>query len=327
MNRLAWALVCCLVLAGCVATGPGTNTTRTVADGTTAIPATPTLTVGTPTANTPAPTPREGKRATVVRIVDGDTIEIRYANGTTDTVRLLGVDTPEVHVPNTPEEYEGVPDTEAGETCLRAEGHDASAFTRRVLAGERVRLVVGNDRRDRYGRLLAFVFVDGTNFNYRLVREGYARVYDSRFRGRERFYRAEARAQRKHLGLWRCTSLERPETSPREGHALAVVEIDTDAPGNDHTNPNAESVVFENTGQRALELGGWTVTDAAGHIYIFPTGFVLKPGERVRLHTGRGPDSRTDLYWGVTSAIWNNGGDAIVVRNAEGKVVVRRSYT
>lgn len=206
MNRLAWILIVCLVLAGCVATEPGTTATRTTTaadfDERTAIPT---------TANTPTLTPWEGTRVTVTRIVDGDTIEIRYSNGTTATVRLIGVDTPEVHVSENIAEYEGVPVTDAGGACLRAEGHDASAFTRRVLAGERVRLVVGDDRRDRYGRLLAFVFVDGENFNYRLVREGYARVYDSRFRGRERFYRAEARAQRKHIGLWRCASLERRE--------------------------------------------------------------------------------------------------------------------
>lgn len=106
-----------------------------------------------------------------------------------------------------------------------------------------------------------------------------------------------------------------------------MVEIHANAPGNDHTNPNAESVVFENTGQNALDLSGWTVRDEAGHVYTFPPGFVLEPGERVRLHTGRGRDSQIDLYWGSTSAIWNNGGDTITVRNAGGEIIVRRSYT
>ena len=329
MKRFVWVLVVCLLLAGCTATDPGTNATRTTtaAGGTTTISASPTPTLGTQTVDTPARTPTEGERVTVTRVVDGDTIEIRYANGTADTVRLIGVDTPEVHVPNTPDEYEGVPTTDTGEACLRAEGHDASAFIRQVLAGERVRLV-GNER-GRYGRLLAFVFEDGRNVNYRLVREGYARVYDSRFSGRERFYRTETRAQRKHLGLWRCSNeSERPEpaSAPRGRESLAVVEITADAPGNDNANPNAESVVFENTGQNALALDGWTVRDAADHAYSFPDRFVLEPGERVTLRTGRGPDSQSELHWGATSAVWNNDGDTITVRNAAGELAVRRSY-
>jgi len=57
----------------------------------------------------------DGLAVTVVRVVDGDTMEVRYENGTADTVRLLGVDTPEVHARNSPDEFEGVPETAAGE--------------------------------------------------------------------------------------------------------------------------------------------------------------------------------------------------------------------
>lgn len=328
MDRFAWLLVVCLVLAGCAAadtdTDTDTNATRTTAA---TAPAT-TATAALPTsADTPARTPNEGNRATVTRVVDGDTIEIRYRNGTADTVRLLGVDTPEVHGAENSPEYEGVPDTDAGAACLRESGQQASEFLARTVEGREVKLVVGGDRRDRYDRLLAFVFVDRHNLNHRLVAEGYARVYDSRFDGRERFYRAETRAQREAIGLWQCANgSKQHETTSIDRGPLAVVAVNEDPPGNDNANLAAESVVFENTGRNALDLSGWTVRDEAGHSYTFPTGFTLDAGERVALHTGRGSDTRTDRYWGATNAVWNNDGDTVFVENSSGAVVIRRSY-
>lgn len=326
MRRLAWVLVVCVVLAGCTGTTPGTTEPTASPAETSDVTAAP---VTTATGGTTAERAR-GRAATVTRIVDGDTIEVRYSNGTIDTVRLLGVDTPEVHVANDPPEFEGVPDTETGSACLREAGRDASGFVERMLAGERVRLVVGGDRRDRYGRLLAFVRHDGTGVNYRLVAEGYARVYDTSFAGRERFDRAESRAQREGLGLWTCAARgtesgatvgERSESS-----GLVIAEIDADAPGNDNANPNGERIVFENRGETPIDLGGWTVSDAADHTYTFPHRFMLGPGEQVTLHTGSGTDARNELYWGASGAVWNNDGDTVTVRNTAGETVAERSY-
>jgi micrococcal nuclease len=142
---------------------------------------------------------------TVTRVIDGDTVEIRYANGTTETVRLLGVDTPETP-PNTVSagEFEGIPDTEAGRDHLVSWGGNATEFAERTLAGTEVRLVVDpeSDRRGGYGRLLAYIYVDGENFNSLLLSNGYARLYESEFRLRDSFATAEATAQQERIGLW-----------------------------------------------------------------------------------------------------------------------------
>jgi len=142
---------------------------------------------------------------TVSRVIDGDTVEIRYANGTTETVRLLGVDTPETP-PNTvsPTEFEGIPDTDAGREHLVSWGGNATAFAERTLAGKQVRLVVDpeSDRRGGYGRLLAYIYVDGENFNSLLLSGGYARLYESEFRLRESFAATEATAQQERVGIW-----------------------------------------------------------------------------------------------------------------------------
>jgi competence protein ComEC len=107
---------------------------------------------------------------------------------------------------------------------------------------------------------------------------------------------------------------------------LALAEVNADAMGDDTDNLNDEYVVFENTGDTALDLSGWTVADAAGATYTVPDGTTLDPGAQVTLHTGSGEDTSTDLYWGNGRAVWNNGGDTVIVRDDEGTVVLEEAY-
>ncbi len=83
--------------------------------------------------------------ATVTEVVDGDTVVVAFPGGRSETVRLLGVDTPETVDPDEPVE------------CY---GPEASAFTHARLDGRQVRLEKDREERDRYGRLLAYVYVD-----------------------------------------------------------------------------------------------------------------------------------------------------------------------
>lgn len=265
-------------------------------------------------------------------MIDGDTLEVRFPDGRTEDVRLLGVDTPEVHVDNDPTEFEGIPETTAGSDWLRDWGHRASEFARAELRGDTVRIAVDPtaDRRGGYGRLLVYVYEsDGTLFNLALIEQGYARMYDSSFRERSTFEAAEARAQRNDVGLWGYA--EATTTTTTDGGAiggeLSIARIRADAPGNDHENLNEEYIVFENTGSATLDLSGWTVRDEADHRYTFPAGTVLEPGEQLTLHTGSGTDTDSDLYWGSGRAIWNNGGDTIIVTTPDGTVVIRETYS
>lgn len=188
-RTLAVALLALVVLAGCSATPDAERAT-----------------VGTPVAaDSPTPPPADaGVAVTVTRVVDGDTVEIEYENGTEDTVRLLGVDTPEVRAENDPAEFAGVPDTAAGADCLHRYGELASEFVTDELDGEQVRLVLDEraDRRGGYGRLLAYLYHDGDNVNYALLTRGLARVYDSPFTLRDRFFDAESAAMGADAGLW-----------------------------------------------------------------------------------------------------------------------------
>jgi micrococcal nuclease len=128
---------------------------------------------------------------TVVNVVDGDTIEVaRGVDGRdNDTVRLLGIDTPETHHPTKPVE------------CF---GPEAASFTEAHLAGRSVQLEADIEQRDRYGRRLAYVVVDGERFNDELLRRGYARllVIEPNHAHARTMLREELDAKRAGRGLW-----------------------------------------------------------------------------------------------------------------------------
>ncbi|MFD1570002.1 thermonuclease family protein [Halorubrum laminariae] len=141
---------------------------------------------------------------TVTRVIDGDTIEVAFPNGETDTVRLLGVDTPETTRDSvTPEEF-GIPDTAAGRDHLHTWGQRATRYATDTLANETVRIETDPDanRRGGFGRLLAYVYVDGENVNEQLLANGYARLYDTPFSMREALRETEREARAESAGLW-----------------------------------------------------------------------------------------------------------------------------
>ena len=105
---------------------------------------------------------RERAAARVVSVTDGDTIRVRLA-GADESVRYIGIDTPESVIPGERPE------------CF---GKAAARFNRQLVAGRRVTLVFGAERRDRYDRLLAYVYVDDRFINAALVRAGYARTLE-----------------------------------------------------------------------------------------------------------------------------------------------------
>lgn len=69
--------------------------------------------------------------------------------------------------------------------------------------------------------------------------------------------------------------------------------------------------------QRVVPTYGYTLRDRSGHLYKFPT-FTLRPRASVTVHTGRGTNTGTNLYWGSGSFIWNNTGDTAYLRNTVG---------
>jgi len=126
----------------------------------------------------------------VTKAVDGDTIKVKIGRKT-ETVRLIGVSTPESVHPRKPVEYFA---------------REASAFTKRMALGKRVRLEddPACTNRDRYGRLLRYVYLpNGRMLNAEIIRQGYGHAYPKYpFSRMEEFRKLERKAREKGRGLW-----------------------------------------------------------------------------------------------------------------------------
>jgi micrococcal nuclease len=126
----------------------------------------------------------------VTQFVDGDTIAVDM-NGKTEKVRMIGIDTPETHKPNTP---------------VQCYGPAASAFTKNTIGNKKVRLEADglNSNRDRYERLLRYVYLpDNTLLNEKIIREGFGFYYPYfPFTKSAAFEKAQTAAQTDKKGIW-----------------------------------------------------------------------------------------------------------------------------
>lgn len=132
------------------------------------------------------------QQATVVEIVDGDTIKIDY-HGKIEKLRMIGIDTPESVHPNKKK------NTRQGKT--------ASNFTKQELLNKKIEVEFDVQKRDKYGRLLGYVYVDGKMYNKTLLEEGYARLatYPPNVRYVDDFKEIQKQAQQNKKGFWNDT--------------------------------------------------------------------------------------------------------------------------
>jgi micrococcal nuclease len=148
---------------------------------------------------------QSSQTVTVERVVDGDTLVVNPSVGGTEDVRLLGVDTPETVDPNEP---------------VEPYGPEASAFTNQQLEGERVTLIFDQERRDQFGRALAYVQISSQSetFNETLLRQGYAQLYvvPPNDRYEVTFSRAQDQARQAQRGIWGLPKEQQCELADRD---------------------------------------------------------------------------------------------------------------
>jgi micrococcal nuclease len=274
----------------------------------------------------------EGKTlVTIDRVVDGDTVEANI-NGVEEKIRLIGVDTPETVKPNTP---------------VMPYGPEASNFTKATLTGQQVYLDFDAQQRDKYGRLLAYVYLkDGTFFNAKLVREGYARVETIApdVKHANLFVALLKEARNDHKGFWSLpsdpwngntgindgTPITGTENNTNTGSAASDnTSTQTATTGNvviDSVDLQGEVVVIHNTDNKDIDLSGWKLVSEEGNqTFNFPKGFVLKAGQTVKVVSGKGATNNPpgQLLW-TTSYIWNNNGDTAVLYDGQGNEICRK---
>ncbi|KZE69415.1 nuclease [Fictibacillus phosphorivorans] len=125
----------------------------------------------------------------VIDVVDGDTLKVQVGDKT-ETVRLLLIDTPESVHPSKP---------------VQPFSKEASKFTKELLSNAKVELELGIGERDKYGRLLAYVYADGKSVQESLLEKGLARVayvFEPNTKYVDEYQNIQKQAQKKSIGIW-----------------------------------------------------------------------------------------------------------------------------
>lgn len=184
------------------------------------------------TKDEPSPATPKTEEYLVVRVVDGDTIDVKIGEEV-QRVRYIGINTPETVHPT------------RGVECF---GHEASLRNKALVEGRRVRLEKDISDTDKYGRLLRYVYVGEVFINEVLVSEGYANVstYPPDVRYTEIFRAAEATARAERRGLWGADCVPYQSPSSEEGGGQSLPD-------------------------RACAIKGNIATESGEHIYHVPT--------------------------------------------------------
>ncbi len=250
------------------------------------------------------PTIPPGDRALAVRALDGDSLVVDI-DGVEEEVRLIGV--------NAPEADECFGDIARENLATRVAGTEV------ILATD-----PAGDDRDRFGRLLRYVFAGPIDVNRTLLANGQAVSLSTGHARQAEFRAVEEEAFEQQVGLW--------GTAPCGGEgvpqrAVVVGEIQADPPGRDEEALTEEWVEIRNNGELAAPMTGWALRDeSSANRYRFPDGFELAPGAAVRVRTGCGTDGAADLHWCSDDPVWNNGGDTVLLLDGNSTVLDRVPY-
>jgi micrococcal nuclease len=231
-----------------------------------------------------------GRLFSVESVSDGDTITLEGG----EKVRLIGINAPEKGL-----KY----------------SDNATELTKELVK-EGVYLARDVEDKDRYDRLLRYVFAEGKFVNAELVREGLATKYT-------------VNENEIFTELLECLEIEAKENKKGVWSSLAsyplVMEVEYDAEGHDDQNLNGEFVAIANTGSDEIDLDGWYVKDEATHFYYFKAVSIGR-GESLRLYTGQGTDTESELFWNSPLPVWNNAGDTAFLFDSNGDLAAVISF-
>jgi len=247
-------------------------------------------------AETPAP-----RTATVSSVYDGDTFTL----DTGEKVRVSGVNTPELRP-------------------LEDYGVEAREATDSFVSGKTVDLSYSSVERDGYGRLIAWVEVEGESLPEHLLERGLGHVFlipPVELGDVDAMNDAQEKAKKANRGIW--------STEHYKG-TLHITSFHANAAGDDRENVNGEYLRLCNISGQPLNVDGYKIADATGNSYSFPA-LVIPPGHTVKVHSGQG-DHQTDkssqlaIYLGSAAPIWNNKEDRATIYDRYGQVVDSRHH-
>lgn len=231
---------------------------------------------------------------------DGDSLVVDV-DGTEEKVRLIGINAPEL------------------DECF---GLESRAKLESLVNDRQVVLVADVETEDQYGRMLRYVYLNGSLINEDLIAGGFAmaRAYEPNTSRKRDFDAAEELARETGRGMWAtgaCTV----------SSDLRIDFVQADAPGPDDENLNGEWVEITNGGLQTQSLTGWGLRDAESiNRFTFPAGTSLEPGNSLRISTGCGTDESLLLHWCSGGPVWNNGGDVAFLLDPDGRIADRYEY-
>jgi micrococcal nuclease len=250
------------------------------------------------TTTEPATAPPEARPATVLTVLDGDSLVLDLG-GEEREARLIGVNAPE------------------RDECW---GSEARAGLVGLVEGADVTVSTDVEATDRYDRLLVYVWSpDGHLLNADLAARGdaIARAFPPNTTRQVEIDEAGTAGRAIGAGLWGACA------SPITG--IELVDVNADPPGPDEDALVDEWVSFRATAD--VDLSSWTLRDGStANRYVLPEGTRLAAGDRITIRTGCGADTATDLHWCSDTPVWNNDGDEVILADADGLFVVAEAY-
>ena len=228
-----------------------------------------------------------------IKIVDKGVVE-RIIDGDTivindSSIRLLGINCPEKN------------------TFYYSE---AKEFLEEWIFEKEVELGYDKNKYDRYQRILAYVFINGKNINLEIVENGYANFY---------FPNGKTKLYWDFVNAWKNCIKENKNLCEKSENICADCIILKEF---DYWK---DSVSFYNKCDFDCDLSNWEIKDEGRKTFVFEN-FVLKKKKSVKINVEKGEDNENVLFWTGEDYVWTKTGDALFLRDGEGRLVLWKNY-
>lgn len=263
------------------------------------------VTSNSPTEKNPNLLPKtsfvQGEPAFVSKVIDGDTI----VTSNNQKIRYIGVNAPEKGQPMS---------------------NDSTSLNQKLVLGKNIRLEFDVVKNDKYGRMLAYVFVQNDFINLDIVKNGLAvsETVQPNIMYQDKFLQAQKEARGNCLGIWAGLCSKNTQES-----CVRIKSINANAPGDDSKNKNGEWIEVLNQCSSGVQMKNWLIKDnSASNKYYFKD-FVLESNHSIRIYSGCGKDTKAQLFWQCPEqkyAVWNNLGDHAFLYDEDGSLVSDYSY-
>ncbi|RLG12628.1 hypothetical protein DRN73_02100 [Candidatus Pacearchaeota archaeon] len=226
----------------------------------------------------------EKDKGIVERVIDGDTIVVDGVH-----IRLLGINSPEKG-----EEY----------------SKEATGYLRDIIFNKTVSLEYGKNKKDKYGRTLAYVFLNNENINLNSVRNGFSNFYFPS--GKDKHYLEFKNAWEK------CLKDNKNLCEKSLDKCAECIELEK-------FDYKKEIVSFRNLCSFNCDLEAWEIKDEGRKKFIFPK-IILNASKEISIITGNGNDNENVLFWRGKEYIWTKTGDTLFLRDKNHRLVLWKTY-